>query len=235
MARISSLSRFVRRIGRSRVLATLLTLVALPIAGWAADQEIRDFRVLVDGKPRGEAHMSFARQDDGTIIMSCDTDVQVQILLYKYSYSYRGREVWKSGRLQQFASTCNDDGKRYEVSAIVQDKNLRIRVTTDGKQEERLAPLDVWLTSYWSQPDVKVVNKTIPIIDADSGTDLSAKVLYVGPEQLNFGGAAQPVHHYRVEGRNTTELWYDGTGRLVRQDWMEQNHRTVLELARIRR
>jgi hypothetical protein len=235
MAQTSLQFRLALSTRRPRLWAAVVGLLVLPIAGWAADQETRDFRVLVDGKPRGEAHMTFNRQDDGTTTMSCDTDVQVQILLYKYTYSYRGREVWKNGQLQSFASKCTDDGKHFEVAAVVQDKNIRIRVTTEGKQEERLVSSDVWLTSYWSQPDAKVVNKTIAIIDADSGGDLSAKVSYIGPEQFNMGGQTQQVHHYRLDGKTVTDLWYDAAGRLFRQDWLEQNHRTVLELARIRR
>src|ERR1700692_1039401 len=101
MARTSLLSGVALSNPGSRLLAALLAMLARPIAGWAADQETRDFRVLVDGKPRGEAHMTFNRQDDGTITMSCDTDVQVRFLLITYKYSYRGREVWKNGRVQQ--------------------------------------------------------------------------------------------------------------------------------------
>jgi len=234
-------SREYRQIMPPRTLLLLLTGVVamsvVPAIGRAADVEGRDFRVLVDGKPAGHAHMNFNRTDDGTTTVSCDTDVLVKPFPFvKYTYSYRGKEVWKAGRLQSFDSSCNDDGKAFEVAAAAQHPNVRVRIIAGGGQQEvRLVPGDTWLSSYWSQPDAKLVNKTIPIIDADNGRDISAKVVLVGAEQINVGGQEQQAQHFRLEGKTITDLWYDGMGRLIRQDWLEQNHRTVLELARIRR
>lgn len=31
------------------------------------------------------------------------------------------------------------------------------------------------------------------------------------------------------------DLWYDDAQRLVREEWVEQGHRTVVELTRVRR
>jgi len=220
---------------RPWLLAVMLALMTLPAMARAADVETRDLRIFVDNKNAGDAHMTFNRSDDGTLTMSCDTDVFVKIFFITYRYKYRGREVWKDGRVHSFASNCNDDGKLFEVAAAAKDEKLRVRVKSEAGEEEREVPGDVWLSSYWKQPDPKVVNKTIPIIDADNGRDVNAKVVYVGAEQRTVAGQIQPVQHYRLEGKNNIDLWYDATGRLVRQDWLEQNHRTILELVRIRR
>jgi Family of unknown function (DUF6134) len=217
------------------LLTALLVLAAVPAFGRAADVEMRDFRVIVDKNPVGDAHMTFERKDDGSLTLNCDTAVRVKFLFIQYLYKYSGKEVWKDGRLQSFESTCTDDGKSFAVAAAAQGQNVLVRVTNMGQQEERTVSGDVWLSSYWKQPDAKLVNQTIPIIDADNGKDVSAKVVYVGAEQRGVGGQIQQTQHYRLEGKNTIDLWYDATGRLVRQDWMEQNHRTVLELSRIRR
>ncbi len=40
---------------------------------------------------------------------------------------------------------------------------------------------------------------------------------------------------YRLSGDMAAELWYDESERLVREDTVEEGHRTVIELARIRR
>jgi hypothetical protein len=202
-------------------------------AGARAPEEVetRDFVVLVDGKPAGDAHMTIRRQEDGTFIMTCDTDIKVKVLIATYTYSYRGREVWKDGRLQHFQSTCSDDGKRFEVLATAEGNALRVRVNG----QERMARPDVWLTSYWRQPDNRLVNQTVPLIDADNGRDLEAQVLYVGAEQRNLAGQAQNLQHFRLQGKAPTDLWYDAAGRIARQEWMEEGHRTVLELVRLRR
>jgi YD repeat-containing protein len=225
---------FLDRDRRNGLLAAVVVLVALPASSRAADVESREFRVLVDNKLAGKAVMGFNRADDGTTTVSCDTKVEVKILFVKYVYTYRGQEVWKDGRLVSFGSSCNDDGKQFQVTAAAQNQNVLLRTVTlaDGKTEERMVPADVWLSSYWSQPANAVINKTIPIFDADNGKDISARVIYVGGENHNRFGQVQ---HFRLEGKNNVDLWYDATGRLVRQDFLEQGHRTVLELAELRR
>src|SRR5437763_1422814 len=88
------------------------------------------------------------------------------------------RPVLRRGKRQKFESTCNDDGKRYVVSAAAEAEGVRVRVNN----QERMVSADIWLTSYWNRPDNNVVNKTIPVVDADTGRDLEAKVTYVGQE-----------------------------------------------------
>jgi hypothetical protein len=43
------------------------------------------------------------------------------------------------------------------------------------------------------------------------------------------------LNHYRLTGKMNIDLWYDGSERLVRQEWLEQGHKTVVELIRVRR
>ena len=37
--------------------------------------------------------------------------------------------------------------------------------------------------------------------------------------------------HFRLTSLVPHDVWYDGDGRLVRQEWTEDGHKTVLELA----
>jgi hypothetical protein len=200
-------------------------------AARAADVETRDFNVFVDGKRAGAAHMTIQKADDGTTTMSCDTDISVPVLFVTYKYSYRGQEVWKNGRLQRFDSTCNDDGTRYVVSAAAEAKGIRFKVNN----QERIVSHDVWLTSYWSRPDKKVVDKTIPLIDADTGRDLEATVVSVGPEEVTVSGQVQKLVHYKLTGKVQVDLWYDAADRLARQEFTEDGHKTLVELTTIRK
>jgi hypothetical protein len=198
----------------------------------AADTETRDFHVYVDGKRAGGASMTIARADDGTTTVAADTEVKVKVLgLVAYSYSYRGKETWKGGKLQKFESTCTDDGKTFVVSAAAEAEGIRVKVNN----RERMVSADIWLTSYWSRPDNKVLNQTIPIVDADNGCDLEAKVTYVGQEQLKLAGQALTVMHYKLVGTKNVDLWYDSSDRLVRQEWVEDGHKTLLELGKLRK
>jgi hypothetical protein len=227
--------RFARlRIRTDRLGPVLAMLVGIALAAGpaqAANPETREFQVLVDGKACGSAKMTFDVRDNGTIQVSSETDVLVKILFISYKYSYRGVEVWKDGRLQRFDSNCTDDGKKYQVQAAAEDTNLRVQVN----DRVRVVDGDIWLTSYWKQPDNKKINQNIPLIDSDTGKDLNAQVLYVGAERRAVAGEMQDVQHFRLKGKANVDLWYDVTGRIVRQEWMEQGHRTTLDLLKLRR
>jgi hypothetical protein len=200
-------------------------------AARAGDVESRAFRVFVDGKPAGTARMIIQRWDDGSISARCDTDITVTIvgLIKAYSYSYHGHETWKDGHLLRLDSTCTDNGKHFRVSAIAEPKGLRIIVNN----EERMTKQEVWLTSYWCLPPAKSRKGTIALLDADTGKDISATLQFLGPEKRRLVGQEVTVHHYRLSGEVNIDLWYDGSERLVRQEWLEDGHRAMIELTHI--
>jgi hypothetical protein len=197
----------------------------------AADTETREFVVKVDGKPAGHANMTIQRQDDGTTIVSCDTDVRVKVLIKTYVYTCRTRETWKNGRLQQLASQCSDDGKQFQVSAAAQADGIHVRV--NGR--EHITKTEAWVSSYWTLPDAKLRDQVLAVVDADNGRDLQGRLQFLGEAQLNVAGHVQNVQHYRFNGPNRIELYYDASQRLVRQDWIEDGHPTALELSRVNR
>ncbi len=200
-------------------------------AARAADVETRDFNVFVDGKRAGAGHMTIQKAEDGTVTVSSDTDIAVPVLFLTYKYSYRGHEVWKDGKLQRFESSCNDDGKRFAVTAAAEEKGVRFTVD----KRERIVSHDVWLTSYWARPSNKVVNQTVPLVDVDTGRDLEATVGYVGQEELMLSGQAQKLQHYKLTGKVAVDLWYDAADRLARQEFVEDGHKTIVELTKIRK
>jgi hypothetical protein len=222
------------QVGRpaARRLLALAAALACAAPAAAADVETRDYSISVDGKHAGDAHMTINRQDDGTTAMSCDTDIKIGGPLLGYRYSYRGREVWKDGRLQRFDSKTNDNGKQYVVAATAEDDVLRVRVN----DAERKTRADAWPTSYWAQPDPQLDGKTVPLLDADTGRDLEAKVQFVAAERSGPDGQPPAVQHVKLSGKVDVDLWYDEAKRLVRQEWVEEGtHHTVLELTRVRR
>jgi hypothetical protein len=220
-----------RRVVSRFILCGVALLLPLCGAARAADTETRDFNVLVDGKRAGAATMTLIRADDGTTTVHADTDVKVTVLgLNAYKYTYRGKEQWKDGKLQKLESTCNDDGKRFVVTAQAEANGIRVTVNN----QERVVKSDVWLTSYWARPEKKV-DQTIEILDADNGRDLEAKVTYVGLEELKLAGQTVTAHHYRLTGKANVDLWYDGSDRLIRQEWIEDGHKTLLELSKLRK
>jgi hypothetical protein len=197
----------------------------------AADSETREFAVLVDGKPAGSASMSIQKQDDGSTVVASETNVVVKVLIKKYVYTCQAREVWKDGRLREAASRCNDDGKAYQVSAVAGTDGVHVRV--NGR--ERTTKPDVWLSSYWSLPDAKIRNQVIPVLDIDNGRDMQVRLQHIGAQQITVAGQLQNVQHYRLTGTVHIDLYYDANEWLVRQEWVEEGHPTVLQLTGVRK
>ncbi len=199
----------------------------------AADIEVRDFTIWVDGKRGGEYHMTINRQDDGSVTLTGQADVTLSYALglRKYTYTYRGTEVWKEGKLVNFSSTSNDDGKQYTVTAVPDGANLRVKVNG----QERLMRGDAWVTTYWHLPPVQQRSGAVPLLDGDTGREINAALEYVGIGAVNYAGQVQNFSHYRLTGGVQVDLWYDGTERLVRQEWVEDGHKSILELVRVRR
>jgi YD repeat-containing protein len=224
----------VARFASPLLVAWFALAAALWLPGFAAaaDTEARDFAVSVDNKPAGEYHMTITRQDDGSVTMTAQADIHfTAYLIKKYSYTFRDTEVWKGGRCLRLDSTCNDDGTNYTVSAVADGATLRVRVNG----QERITRGEVWLTTYWCLPIMDQRNRAVPLLDADTGRDITATLQYVGPAKVNVGGTAVDVAHWRLSGGVQVELYYDGQERLVRQEFVENGYRTVLELSRIRK
>jgi len=213
------------------ILCALAVLLGAAVNVRAADSETREFTVKVDGKPAGYANMTIQRQDDGTTIVSCDTNVRVKVLIKTYVYTCRTQETWKNGRLQQLVSQCNDDGKQFQVAAAAQADGIHVRV--NGR--EHIAKAEAWVSSYLTLPDAKLRDGVIPVIDADTGRDLQGRLQYLGETQIAVAGQMQNVQHYRFNSSDRIELYYDASQRLVRREWVEDGHPTALELARVRR
>jgi hypothetical protein len=201
-------------------------------AARAAETETREFAIHVDGKPAGQYAMTITKQDDGAEVMAVQASVRVKHLLGSYSYIYQGTEHWRDNRLVRMQSSTNDDGKRYQVQVTKEGSALRLRV--NGR--ESLISADTWPSSYWRLPDARFHNKAIPLLDADCGKEMSGYLQYVGVQQLTVGGQPQNCHHFRVTGGpSPVDAWYDGSHRLVRQDFTVDGHRTQFSLTAVRR
>ena len=231
---------FGQRFGGGTVmccLAVAAVLSSVPVARAAvAETEVREFEITIDGSVRGSYRMTIHRHDDGTVSMTGQASVLVKklgITLYRYNYS--GTEWWQDGKESQLIglkSSSDDNGSRFEVQVARHPNGLQ--VTVNG--QKGVVRGDVWTTTYWRLAHGKFHNKNIPLLDADTGRDFNGRLDSVGTEQINIAGQNRNCRHYRVTGGpNPVDLWYDGQDRLVRQDFVEDGHRTVLRLASISR
>ena len=216
-------------------LAALL-IVTQGSHAFAADTEVREFAITIDDKESGRYRMTIERRDDGTVSMAGQAVVVVKKLGFTvYKYTYSGTEVWKDGkedRLLGLNSTSNDNGTKFDVNIASDANGLRVRVNGQG----RVIRGDVWTTTYWRMAHARFHNQNVPLLDADTGKDYSGRLDYLGTSQLTVAGQNLHCHRFRITGGPyPVDLWYDTHHRLVRQEFTEDGHRTVLNLASIRR
>ncbi len=198
----------------------------------AAEAETRRFAIHIDGKPAGSYQMMIRQEEDGTAVVNSHAHAKVKLgFVTLYHYSYLGTETWKNGRLTRLDSTTNDNGDEYNLHAEAQGDGLRLRV--NGK--ERVVVGNIWTTSYWRLPGSLGANGAIPLLDPDSGKQSAGKLELIGNAQITVGGKNVPCTHYRVSGDVQVELWFDAQRRLLRQDSVEDGHRTVLQIEEISR
>jgi hypothetical protein len=214
----------------------LLVLVGAALMGpglcraSAADIEVRDFTVQVDGKQAGTYRIMIERKDDGSVTMAAESNVQVKVLLVPvYTYAYRGLEVWKGGRLQHLESSGKENSKTFAVNVDAISNGLRVK----AQGQDHMARPDVWTTSCWQLPESQRRNQAIPLLGCDDGKELNGHLQQVGTDKITVGGQEQSCSHYRVMKTVPHELWFDGRERLVRDEWVSDGHRTVVELIRV--
>jgi hypothetical protein len=207
-----------------------MLLLGLPAAR-AAEQQTRIFSITVDGKKAGEYKMVIHKQADSSMTVYATSEVRVTVLAVPvYTYTYGGHEVWKDGRLQSFASSGKEKSKEFSIRASADGTGLH--VVANGK--EHTVALDVWTTSCWQLPPAKSRNNAITMLGCDTGADYPSRLVYVGNEKIGVAGQEMTCTHYRVTKDVPHELWYDAEERLVRDEWVSNGHRTVIELNEVR-
>lgn len=205
------------------------------------ESQKREFSISIDGTKRGTCTMKIRRLSDGTVWMRGESQISINYLVYRYNYTSAGTEVWKNGRLLAMKNVADFNGTKYDVKARSNGKSIALSINGAMSQ---VAP-DVWLSSYWQSPDQLAVgdanslsaenagNRLVSILDADMGQKLNGTLQRVGQEMVPVAGEQKECTHYRLTGDKTVDLWYDSTGRMVRQDSTERRHQVHFELTEI--
>lgn len=196
------------------------------------DTEQRDYSIFVDGKEAGQSRMTLNVMDDDTTVMTGNVKVAIRKLVFTYSLRIDTTEWWKGGRLVRMTTSTTEDGKNTEVEARLEGGQLRVRV---NGHEKAVNP-ESWVTSYWKLADSKFHNKKAPLLECDTGRDMVGDLKYVGTEPINIGSQPHNCYHFRVTGiENPIDLWFDRYHRLVRQEFTDSGHKTIVQLNGIKR
>ncbi len=215
---------------------SLLVIAVLVSRCDAAEPEVvaqhtREFRVSVDGTPRGSQSMTLLRHSDGSEVMRSTTEVVVDFIVYRYRYASTGHETWKEGRLIHVANEADYNGDKYIIKGSATKQMLHYQVNGQSKK----APLEIWAASYWREPDAKRVGQKVLLLDSDKGRQLTATLERLDAETIKAESASIKANRYRMRGDVEVDVWYDRHGFLARQESVESGHKTLLELTKIHR
>ena len=217
-----------------RWVLSCLALFALLGSIRADDTEVREFSIFVDGKDAGASRLTLVQKNDGSTYMSATVDVKFRhLLVVDYVIKVKTQEWWKDGRLVGMETTSTENSKKTEVT-IGLDKKNNLGMRVNGK-ESTLRP-DIWTNSYWKLADARFHNKQVPIVEVDSGKEFTTDLKYVGTEKINVGGQLQDCYRFLVTNApGPIDLWYDKYHRIVRQEFTESGHKTIVKLENVKR
>ncbi|HLI12330.1 MAG TPA: DUF6134 family protein [Alphaproteobacteria bacterium] len=166
------------------------------------------FTVMRNGSVIGHHDVTF-RHDGGKLIVDIDVSIKVDAMFVTvFRYTQQREETWQGGRLIAFASHTNNDGELYDNSGAAGPGGITV---TSGAATWTL-PADSLPIGYW---DAAMVKRG-PLFDTVTGKPVVAAATAVGEETIEAAGRRITATHYRLEGPQPRDLWYDAQGRWVK-------------------
>jgi hypothetical protein len=194
-------------------------------------KEVREFEVLLKGKPTGTTKFTIEQFPDGRTVVATDALVRVNMVVFVYTYEFHGVETWVGDRLASFQSQGSDGGKKFAVSGSIDSGNCQL--TVNHKKVQR--PAFVMTSNYWRLPVRTHNGQALAIVDASTGVSQSIRVGDGLVGRIPLGDQEIPAAEYRLTGDVDVKLWLDAQGRIVHQQSIEQGYPTQLRLTRISR
>lgn len=222
------------RLGRCFVLAGVAmgccgrVLAADPTA--PAIKEIREFEVLLRGRPVGTTTFAIEPLANGRTRVTIDAAVRVNIIVYGYKYDFHGTETWLGGQLESFQCHGSDGGTAFAVQGTTGPSGALMVI--NGKQT-KVQPFAA-AGNFWRMPQRPLSG---PLTNVDASTGKLQQVLIADgkPGQVPLGQTQIPARQYELTGDVDVKLWLDQHGLIVRQISVEQGYPTELRLTNIRR
>ena len=192
-------------------------------------EEVREYEILVKGRPAGNATTRITDTDDGLTSVSTDAAVTLDYVVYAYRYEYHGVEVWQGDQLASVDARAIDGGAKLATHARCDSRGSIIEVP--GKSPQA-APALTMTTNYWHAPAMRK-GSVLQLLDADQGAVHAEQIEDVASEQLSVGGCTTHCTHYRLSGDLAADLWFDDQQRLVRRQSTEDGRPVEARLTRI--
>ena len=160
------------------------------------------FKVLRNGAPIGEHHLSFSGSG-GDVDIAIEADLLVKFAgIAVFSFAARGTEHWRGGVFQGIDSYVNDNGNHLEVHASRAGDGYQVMGTHVPRYT---APADLLPLTYWNR---QMMYGTI--LNIQTAHSYKVPVNSPGWNSLpTADGGSIVAQRFDLSGRLHLSVWYD--------------------------
>lgn len=166
-----------------------------------------NFRVLRNGTPVGEHHMSF--MDDGdSVTITTEAKFTVKVgPITAFRYSHNATERWSGGQFSSLESRTNTNGKMETATA----RRTAAGVALTGRKGRALAPASAHPLTHWNMAAFGN-----PLFNPQEGKLVKVSSASRGIETIKLAsGRSVNASRYAVRGEVEIDDWYDENGAWV--------------------
>ena len=169
-----------------------------------------EFDIYRNNKFIGKHIFSFNR-DGNKLFVKSNINFEIKKLgVVLYRYKAEGTETFEDGKLIEFKSKTNQNGKEKFVNLKTEKNEYNIK----GSSYNGKAPIDYLLGTWWNHSIVEAKAQ----ISAVSGRIIHQKVNFLGKETIKINGKKYKTLHFNFSStdnklsknkRLNTDVWYD--------------------------
>ena len=169
-----------------------------------------EFDIYRNNKNIGKHIFSFKKFEDRLEVES-EINFEIKKLgIVLYKYHVRGTEIYKDGKLVQFNSKTDQNGKLKYVNLREENGEYNI----DGSSFKGKVPDSYLLGTWWNHSIIKAPAQ----ISAVSGRIIVQEVKFIGKETVKVDGKNYEALHFNFSSsdekldkskRLNTDVWYD--------------------------
>lgn len=142
-------------------------------------------------------------------IVETDVKIKAKVLFFTVAREEaERRQVWRHGRLVEFESRTKDGKKETHVTGRAEGDGFAVK----GRDEDSVAPADVFPTNPWS---MYLVRADV-LMGEKSGALHPVQNLETRIETIDFHGESVEARYIMIHADRVQELWYDDRGVPIR-------------------
>ena len=185
-----------------------------------------EYQVAVDGKESGTLTIEYVAESPDTIHAEIRSRVTCKYLLMKYVFALHVVERWQAGQLVALVGAVDDNGQQNRIK-LKPNGDSQVLFVNDQLEGSTAC---VGSTTMALCPQTPQVDRRL--LDIETGKTADTNWRDTGVEILSVSGRQLECHHYKVTGDQTTELWFGGQQRLLKQSLRDSGFEIVINRIR---